>query len=137
MPIVASFCRKIGLVKIVNQIVDSPDNIESGDVVLAMILDTLNGRTPLYKLIHSFERQDVPVIFGKDIDLKNFNDHNVETERPTTLMVFFHFEYISIFRWDKRTKRKITRPLTDYQQEYLQALKLPEDIFINPYAIKN
>ncbi len=77
LPIISHFCRQIGIVDLVNKHIPSPENIDSGDVVLAMIMDTLTGRSPLYKLTHNFAHDDVPLLFGKDINNDDFNDHNV------------------------------------------------------------
>jgi hypothetical protein len=57
---------------------------------------------------------------------------NKPTQRPTTLMVIFHFQHISIFRWDDGRHRKLSRPLHPHQRDYLQALGLPETIFTIP-----
>ena len=42
-----------------------------------MVLDTLTGRNPLYRLEHFFEDQDTELLLGKEIDAKSFNDVNV------------------------------------------------------------
>ena len=33
------------------------------------------------------------------------------TRRPTTLMVLFHFQHVSIFKWDAGRKRRLSRDL--------------------------
>ena len=77
LPIVASFCRKLGIPALVDKHVASPDNISSGEVVVAMIMDTLTGRNPLYKLCETFQYQDIGLLFGRDIDISHFNDNNL------------------------------------------------------------
>ena len=52
MPIVKEYARQIGLVETIDQIVDTQM------AVLAMVLDTLSGRTPLYRLTEFFEEME-------------------------------------------------------------------------------
>lgn len=55
-----------------------------------------------------------------------------QTRRPTTLMVVFHFQHVSIFKWNGGRSRRLARALLPHQRDYLQALGLPESIFITP-----
>ena len=57
---------------------------------------------------------------------------NKPTERPTTLMVIFYFQHISIFRWNEGRNRRLSRALKDHQRDYLRALGIPETIFTTP-----
>ena len=51
LPIVkAENADKIGLVEAINQLVPTEMAIDPGTIVLGMILDTLSGRSPLYRL---------------------------------------------------------------------------------------
>ena len=50
LPIVKAFTQKIKLVETFNAMVDSQMDLSVGTCVLAMVLDTLSGRTPLYRL---------------------------------------------------------------------------------------
>ncbi len=77
LPIIASFCRKLGIPELIDKHVTSPENISSGEVVMAMIMDTLTGRSPLYKLSGFFQHQDVELLLGRDIELRHFNDNNL------------------------------------------------------------
>lgn len=77
LPIVASFCRKLGIPALVDKHVVSPENISSGEVVMAMIMDTLTGRNPLYKVSETFQHQDIGLLFGREIELRHFNDNNL------------------------------------------------------------
>ena len=58
-----------------------------------------------------------------------------QTRRPTTLMVLFYFQHVSIFKWNEGRNRRLSRPLLPHQREYLQALGLPESIFTTPVAL--
>jgi hypothetical protein len=50
MPIVKAYAEKIGLVEVINRLVPSEVGVTPGHMVLAMILDTLTGRSPLHHL---------------------------------------------------------------------------------------
>jgi transposase len=51
--------------------------VKPGHIVLAMILDTLTGRSPLYHLESFFEFQDIELLLGKRYSAKSFNDDNL------------------------------------------------------------
>lgn len=42
-----------------------------------MVLDTLSGRSPLYRLDEFFESQDTELLLGKAVNPSSFSDHNV------------------------------------------------------------
>jgi hypothetical protein len=77
LPIVRAYVEKLGLVELLNDQVESKMDVEAGLMFLAMILDTLSGRSPLYRLEAFFESQDTELLLGKSIDAKRFNDDNV------------------------------------------------------------
>lgn len=77
LPIVANFLQKLGITALVDTHVDSPQNITSGQVVAGMVMDTLAGRSPLYKLHEFFVGQDTELIFGSPLAAEDFNDNNV------------------------------------------------------------
>ncbi|MBU1782021.1 DUF4277 domain-containing protein [bacterium] len=52
LPIVRKYAEKIGVMEIINRLVSTEMEIEPGDIALGMILDTLSGRSPLYRLYH-------------------------------------------------------------------------------------
>ena len=54
LPIVKAYADKIGLVEAINQLVPMEMAIDPGTIVLGMILDTLSGRSPLYRLAEFF-----------------------------------------------------------------------------------
>ena len=49
LPIVKAFARRIQLVDTINQMVHTDMELKPGIVVLAMVLDSLSGRSPLYR----------------------------------------------------------------------------------------
>ena len=77
LPIVKDYADRLGLVELVNHLVPSEMNLEAGLYFLGMVLDTLSGRNPLYRLEEFFEEQDTELLLGKKVDAKLFNDVNV------------------------------------------------------------
>ena len=76
LPIVRAYAQKIGLVEEINRQVDSEMEISPGTFVLAMVLDTLSGRSPLYRLQDFFAHQDVELLLGEDHCPQAFHDDN-------------------------------------------------------------
>jgi hypothetical protein len=68
---------KLGIVEIVNELVPSQMDEDPGTIFLAMILDTLSGGTPLYRLDEFFENQDTELLLGKKPKAEAFEDYNV------------------------------------------------------------
>jgi transposase len=77
LPIVKAYADRLGLVKLINELVPSEMSLEPGFYFLGMVLDTLSGRNPLYRLEEFFEDQDTELLLGKKVDAKRFNDINV------------------------------------------------------------
>jgi transposase len=77
LPIIKDFAKKIRLVETLDAMVDSQMALSPGITVLAMVLDTLSGRTPLYRLEEFFEEKDVELILGHDVQPDLFCDYNV------------------------------------------------------------
>ena len=74
LPIVASFCRRIGLTDTVNRGVPTEMDVDVGTVVQAMVLDTLSGRSPLYRLEEFIDSVDTELLLGKQLPARSFND---------------------------------------------------------------
>lgn len=49
LPIVRTYVEKLGLVELLNDLVESEMEVEPGVLFLGMLLDTLSGRSPLYR----------------------------------------------------------------------------------------
>ena len=77
MPIVKEYARQIGLVETIDQMVDTQMQLSPGMAVLAMVLDTLSGRTPLYRLTEFFEEKDTELLLGAPIETERFCDTNL------------------------------------------------------------
>ena len=75
MPIVKAYAEKIGLVQTIDRMVGTQMELNPGLAVLAMVLDTLSGRTPLYRLSEFFEEKDTELLLGTGLDIgKEFPD---------------------------------------------------------------
>jgi transposase len=74
LPIISAFCHNIGIAQSINTKIDSKADIDAGTIVTAMILDTLSGRTPLYRFHEFFEEQDTELLLGRDIPAHRFTD---------------------------------------------------------------
>jgi len=77
LPIIKDYVDRIGLVPVINELVPSEMEIDPGTIFLGMVLDTLSGRSPLYRLDEFFKSQDVELMLGKKVGASSFCDHNV------------------------------------------------------------
>jgi len=77
LPIVAAFCRKIDLIGTVNRSVPSNMGVDIGTIVQGVVLDTLSGRSPLYRLADFFQHQDSELLLGRQVSPSAFSDTNV------------------------------------------------------------
>jgi transposase len=77
LPIVKAYADKLGVVEAINQVVPTEMAIDPGTIVLGMILDTLSGRSPLYRLEEFCTPQDMALLLGKAVAPEAFNDDTV------------------------------------------------------------
>ena len=77
LPIVKHFAQKINLVDTFDTMVNSQMELSPGVAVLAMVLDTLSGRTPLYRLEEFFFEKDTELLLGTDVQPERFSDYNL------------------------------------------------------------
>ncbi len=77
LPVVREYAKQIKLVETINTMVDCQMDLTPGDAVLAMVMDTLCGRSPLYRLKDSMKDQDIELLIGKPIAPELFNDTNL------------------------------------------------------------
>jgi len=68
LTIVRAFAERIDLVNTINQLVPSNMEVDPGTVVLAMVLDTLSGRHPLYRIDSFYEHKDIELLLGRALD---------------------------------------------------------------------
>lgn len=77
LPIVKAYADKIGLGEAINAVVPTEMAIDPGTIVLGMILDTLSGRSPLYRWAEFFAQQDTALLLGKAVVPEAFQDDTV------------------------------------------------------------
>jgi hypothetical protein len=77
LPIVKAYADKIGVVEVINQWVPTEMGIDPETMVLGMILDTLSGRSPLYRLAAFFAHQDTALLLGQDLAPDALHDDTV------------------------------------------------------------
>ena len=77
LPIAAAFCRRNWLAETINRVVPTQMEVDVGTIVQAMVLDTLSGRSPLYRLADFFRHQDTELLLGRRIPQTAFNDTTV------------------------------------------------------------
>lgn len=76
-PIISAFCDKIGLSSIIDKALDYQMNVTPGKIVKGLILNTLAGRDPLYRVEEYFSHQGTELLVGKGIDVSTFSDDNI------------------------------------------------------------
>jgi len=74
LPIVAAFVKKIGVAEEVDRLCVMESGVRPGLVVSAMILDTLSGRSPLYRFERFVSEFDTKLLLGEEIAAERFND---------------------------------------------------------------
>jgi len=74
LPIIKAYADQLGLVSLINHYVPTAMEVDAGTVVLALVLDTLSGRSPLYRLEEFFAQQDTALLLGKTVPPQALND---------------------------------------------------------------
>src|ERR671925_1241565 len=74
LPIIKAYADQLGLVSLIHHYVPTEMEVDAGTVVLAMVLDTLSGRSPLYRLEEFFAQQDTALLLGKTVPPQALND---------------------------------------------------------------
>jgi transposase len=77
LPIVATYARELGVVDEINRLCGRKRGVDAGKVCLALILDTLTGRTPLFRLEDSFAHLNIELLLGEGIGVSQLNDDAV------------------------------------------------------------
>jgi Domain of unknown function (DUF4277) len=77
LPIIKAYADRLGLVSLINHYVPTAMEVDAGPVVLALVLDTLSGRSPLYRLEEFFAQQDTELLLGKAVPPQALNDDTV------------------------------------------------------------
>ena len=74
LPIVAAFVKKIGVAEEVDRLCAMESDVSPGLVASAMILDTLSGRSPLYRFERFVSELDTELLLGEEVTAEKFND---------------------------------------------------------------
>jgi hypothetical protein len=74
LPIISAYAERIELVERIDALLDCEAEVSPGRVVLAMILDALSGRSPLFRLQEFYEDKDIELLLGEPIPLSKLND---------------------------------------------------------------
>src|SRR5918998_193630 len=77
LPIIKAYADQLGLVGLINHYVPTTMEVDAGTVVLGLVLDTLSGRSPLYRLEEFFAHQDTELLLGKALPSHAFTDDAV------------------------------------------------------------
>jgi transposase len=75
--IVRAFAEDLDLVETINRLVPTQMEVKPGLMVLALVLDTLTGRSPLYRLRDFYESRDTELLLGERVPSSAFNDDTV------------------------------------------------------------
>jgi transposase len=77
LPIIKAYADRLGLVNLINYYVPTEMDVDAGTIVLGLVLDTLSGRSPLYRLEEFFAHQDTALLLGKALPPQAFTDDTV------------------------------------------------------------
>lgn len=77
LPMISAYAAKIGLVEEIDRLLDCDMEVSPGRVVLALILDALSGRRPLFRLQEFFADKDIELLLGEDIPVAKLGDHTL------------------------------------------------------------
>lgn len=77
LPIISAYARTLGMVEEVDRLCGSKRGVSDGQVVLALILDALSGRSPLFRLSQAFAKLDTELLLGEAISAERLNDDAV------------------------------------------------------------
>ncbi|MGA9752821.1 MAG: IS1634 family transposase [Acidobacteriota bacterium] len=77
LPIVSAFATRIGLVDQIDRLVACDMEVSPGRIVLALILDALSGRSPLFRLQEFFADKDIELLLGEDIPPTKLADYTL------------------------------------------------------------
>ena len=77
LPIIKEYAMKLGIVDAIDRMIPCQMAESPGTVFPGMIMDTLSGRSPLYRLDEFFENQDTELLLGKNVGPEAFCDYNV------------------------------------------------------------
>ncbi len=74
LPIVKEYGNRMGLVKVIDDALDSNMQVSPGKIVMGLIMNILSTRSPLYLVEEFFNNKDVPLLLGEALSAAKFND---------------------------------------------------------------
>src|SRR5262245_10362017 len=77
LPIIKAPADPLGLVGLINPYIPTEMDVDAGTVVLGLILDTLSGRSPLYRSEEFCAHQDIELLLEKACPPQTFTDDTV------------------------------------------------------------
>ena len=77
LPIVSAYARTLGVVEEIDRLCGHERGISPGRIVLALMVDALSGRTPLFRLPQAFAKMDTELLLGEAIAPEKLNDDAV------------------------------------------------------------
>jgi transposase len=77
LPIIKAYADQLGLVDLMNHDVPTEMEVDTGTIVLGLMVDTLSGRSPLYRLEEFFGDQDTAWLLGTTLPPQALNDDHV------------------------------------------------------------
>lgn len=77
LPIISAYARRLGLVEEVDRLCGPKRGVSDGQIVLALVLDALSGRSPLFRLPQAFVKLDMELLLGEAISPDKLNDDAV------------------------------------------------------------
>ncbi len=77
LPVVSAYAARIGLVEEIDRLLACDMEVSPGRIVLAMILDALSGRSPLFRLQEFFADKDVELLLGENIPMTKLADYTL------------------------------------------------------------
>lgn len=141
LPIVAAFVKRIGIADEVDRLCGGQSEVNAGVVVEAMVLDTLSGRSPLYRLEHSFAKMDLELLLGQDIAPSKFNDDAVGRcldrifdTGPGKILTAIAIRAVKLFDLDTSHVHHDTTSVTLYGDYYLYEDPDHEHPFVITYG---
>lgn len=76
LPIIKAFAERIDLMNTINRLVSSNMEIDPGTLVLAMVLDVLSGRHPLYRVGSFYANKDTELLLDQPLEPEKLSDDN-------------------------------------------------------------
>lgn len=75
--VIARVCQDLGIVRTINAICEWDETqckVTPGSLIVALVINMLVERRPLYRISRFYERMDVPTLFNESVTADDFND---------------------------------------------------------------